>query len=87
MAKIEKYLCDKIDCKRERAGDKGLHIFSHTTRDASGNGSEKWQAKADLCPQHLLEFTQFLIGLIEDNRLPKKLKDVYDKVGVSFELI
>ena len=86
MSKIEKYLCDKFDCKRERAGDGSLQIFSHSTPDASGNGYEHWKATADLCPQHLLEFTRFLIGLIEDNRLPKQLKDVYEKFGVSFEL-
>lgn len=87
MTQIVKYLCDKKDCKRERAGDRGLHIFSHSTPDASGNGSEQWQASADLCPQHLLEFTQFLIGLIEDKRLPKQLKDAYEKFNVSFELL
>jgi len=86
VAQITKYLCDKKDCKRERAGDGSLHIFSHSTPDASGNGYEHWQAAADLCPQHLLEFTRFLIGLIEDKKLPKQLKEVYEKMGISFEL-
>jgi len=87
MARIENYICDKKDCKRLRVGEGSLRIFSHSTPDASGNGYEHWQAKADLCPQHLLEFTQFLIGLIEDKRLPKQLKEAFEKFGVSFELI
>jgi hypothetical protein len=87
MAKIEKYLCDKKDCKRERAGDHSLQIYSHSTPDASGNGKDDWQANADLCGEHLLSFTQFLIGKIEDKRLPKQLSDLFEEFGIKPELL
>ena len=86
MAKIENYVCDSKNCKNLRAGDRSLMIFSHTTPDASGNGHETWRACADLCPKHLLQFTQYLIGLIEDKRIPKKLTDVYDTLVIMSEL-
>lgn len=87
MTQVIKYYCNKKGCRQERGGSRSLHIFSHSTPDASGNGSEHWQAVADFCPEHLLQFTQFLVGLIEDKRLPKNLKEVYEKFDVSFELV
>jgi MinD superfamily P-loop ATPase len=86
MSKLEKYICDKKDCHKERAGCRSIMIYSHSTPDAGGGRAEEWQACADLCPEHLLDFTQRLIGLIEDKRLPKELKTVFQELNIETEL-
>jgi hypothetical protein len=83
MARVEQFFCDREGCKKFRAGERSLEIYSHSTPDGSGNGSDDWQACADLCPEHLLAFTQYLIGLIEDKKVPAKLKDVFEKFNVK----
>ncbi len=86
MSKHEKYVCDVKGCNEPRAGDHSVMIYSHSTPDAAGGQSDEWQVCADLCPQHLLVFTQHLIGLIEDNRLPIPLKSIFDKLQITTEL-
>lgn len=85
--KIEKHICDKRGCKKERAGGRSIQIFSHSTPDASGNGREYWQAKADLCEEHLRDLAQRLIGVIEDRKIPNPLKKIFDELDIAYEVV
>ena len=81
--KVEKYICDIKGCGQIRAGDRSLMVYSHSTPDAAGGHADEWQACADLCPKHLLDFAQYLIGLIEDKKVPAVLTEAYKKYGIT----
>lgn len=59
MSAVTKHYCDWKGCKRERVG-RTLKVFSHTSSDPSGNGSNKWEAAFDLCAEHVMEYVDQL---------------------------
>lgn len=85
--KIERFRCDVEGCQQERAGDKSLYVYSHSTPDASGNGSEHWQAVFDLCARHLLDFSQALIYNVEDKKSPIKLLALLDNLQIKSRIL
>jgi hypothetical protein len=80
---VKKYYCDHKDCKKERVGK--VQAFSHDQMDASGNGREYWHGEADLCIEHLLDYTEALIETLEKgiNTKPLSLMKI---LGIKYEI-
>lgn len=91
MAQVIKHYCDWKDCKKERAGDRRIQVFSHSCRDASGNGTERWHAVFDLCVEHLFDYTETLIEMLERTGMCGPVKpntpfEVAKDLKIKFEL-
>lgn len=87
MATVTKHFCDVEGCREERVGGAPIQAFSHSTRDASGNGYEHWYAQADLCGKHLLVFANSLIHRIDEPNAysDKKPIDLMKTLKIKYE--
>jgi len=91
MSSQIKHYCDWPECKRERAGAQSILVFSHKSPDASGNGSEVWDAVFDLCEIHIFAYLNTLIESLQTygKRGLVKMRTPFEIVkdlGIKFEL-
>ena len=85
------HYCDWDGCKEQRAGKQSLQAFSHSSADASGNGSEQWYAVFDLCIEHLITYTESLTESLERYGKQGKVKmrspfEIVKDLHINYEL-
>lgn len=90
MASVTKHYCDWDGCKKE-ASSLALSAFSHSSADASGNGSEQWYAKFDLCIDHLKIYVEELVESLEKHGRFGAVKsrspfEIVKGLGIQYEL-
>lgn len=89
--KKEIFICDMGNCKRECVGDAAqrLKVYAESTSNAAGGRSDRWHAIFNLCPQHLIEFTNDLLEACSEGRVLKitDAKSFLKNNGINFELI